>query len=110
MPRQPVEPGYVLGVALARCSVVRVGVVERVPREARYEVVGVVIRFPDYLREAAIPIVFALTDPVALLAREPADLVEAISDASTGVALIETVRRAPAQRPVVWIEAMLNGT
>ncbi|GAA0611086.1 hypothetical protein GCM10009422_02430 [Brevundimonas kwangchunensis] len=87
-PRETPRPEKVLRVALAGCGVVGGGVLERLLRDARFEVVGVLVRNPDRARQTAIPAGLALTDPAALLAREPDVLVEAISDASTGLALI----------------------
>lgn len=87
-PRSKPASGRVLRVALAGCGVVGGGVLERLLRDARFEVVGVLVRSPDRQRDIAIPAGLALTDPAALLAREPDVLVEAISEASTGLALI----------------------
>lgn len=82
-----------LGVALAGCGVVGGGVVgggvlSRLLADPRFEVVGVLVRDPDKARDVAIPGGLTLSDPAALLAREPDVVVEAISDASTGLALI----------------------
>lgn len=87
-PREAVTTGPVLRVALAGCGVVGGGVLERLLKEPRFEVVGVLVRSPDRARDVAIPTGLVLTDPAALLAREPDVVVEAISDASTGLALI----------------------
>lgn len=87
-PREAATTGPVLRVALAGCGVVGGGVLERLLKDARFEVVGVLVRNPDRARDVAIPAGLLLTDPAALLAREPDILVEAISDASTGLALI----------------------
>lgn len=87
-PREAPRTEKVLRVALAGCGVVGGGVLERLLKDARFEVVGVLVRNPDRPRETAIPAGLALTDPACLLAREPDVLVEAISDASTGLALI----------------------
>ena len=78
----------VLRVALAGCGVVGGGVLPRLLADARFEVVGVLVRDPAKARDTAIPADLAVSDPAALLAREPDILVEAISDASTGLALI----------------------
>lgn len=75
-------------VALAGCGVVGGGVLTRLLADPRFEVVGVLVRDPARARRPAIPAGLALSDPAALLAREPDILVEAISDASTGLALI----------------------
>ena len=86
--RRAGDHGRVLRVALAGCGVVGGGVLPRLLADPRFEVVGVLVRDPTKPRETAIPEGLALTDPAALLAREPDVLVEAISDASTGLALI----------------------
>jgi homoserine dehydrogenase len=75
-------------VALAGCGVVGGGVLKRLLADPRFEVVGVLVRDPARRRDIAIPDGLALSDPAALLAREPDILVEAISEASTGLALI----------------------
>ena len=75
-------------VALAGCGVVGGGALQRLLADPRFEVVGVLVRDPARPRDVAIPQGLALSDPAALLAREPDILVEAISDASTGLALI----------------------
>lgn len=81
----PVRP---LRVALAGCGVVGGGVLQRLLADPRFEVVGVLVRDPRKVRDVAIPGGLARLDPAALLAREPDVLVEAISDPSTGLALI----------------------
>jgi|SRR6478672_2718019 len=84
------RPGQLrpLRVALAGCGVVGGGVLPRLLADAGFEVVGVLVRNPDKARDPAIPQGLLLSDPAALLAREPDVVVEAISDASTGLALI----------------------
>jgi homoserine dehydrogenase len=77
-----------LRVALAGCGVVGGGVLQRLLADRRFEVIGVLVRNPDKPRDTIIPEGLALSDPAALLAREPDVVVEAISDASTGLALI----------------------
>lgn len=81
-------PERVLRVALAGCGVVGGGVLPRLLADPRFEVVGVLVRDPGKARDTDIPAGLAVSDPAALLAREPDVLVEAISDASTGLALI----------------------
>ncbi|TPW06949.1 MAG: aspartate/glutamate/uridylate kinase [bacterium] len=81
-------PEHVLRVALAGCGVVGGGVLPRLLADRRFEVIGVLVRDPDKVRDTNIPAGLAVSDPAALLAREPDILVEAISDASTGLALI----------------------
>jgi len=76
-----------LRVALAGCGVVGGGLLPRLLADRRFEVVGVLVRDPDRVRDTAIPEALRLTDPAALLAREPDVVVDALSDASTGLAL-----------------------
>ena len=75
-------------VAIAGCGVVGGGVLERLADDARYSVVGVLVRDPAKARDTPLPPELAVTDPAALLAREPDVVIEALSDASTGLALI----------------------
>lgn len=86
-PRRP-GPARPLRVALAGCGVVGGGVLPRLLADPRFEVVGVLVRNPDKPRDPAVPAGLILSDPATLLAREPDVVVEAISDASTGLALI----------------------
>ena len=81
-------PARVLRVALAGCGVVGGGLLPRLLADPRFEVVGVLIRDPARPRDTVIPACLAVRDPAALLAREPDILIEAISEASTGLALI----------------------
>ncbi|MDQ8029454.1 MAG: hypothetical protein REJ23_12075 [Brevundimonas sp.] len=82
------KPERPLRVALAGCGVVGGGVLSRLSGDDRFEVVGVLVRDPKKPRDPAVSESLLLADPAALLAREPDVLVEAISDASTGLALI----------------------
>ncbi len=82
------NPTQALRVALAGCGVVGGGILPRLLADARFELVGVLVRDPTKTRDIAIPAGLAVADPAALLAREPDILIEAISDASTGLALI----------------------
>ena len=77
-----------LRVALAGCGVVGGGVAARLLADPRFELVGVLVRDPGKARDVALPRDLLLSDPAALLAREPDVVVEAISEASTGLALI----------------------
>lgn len=77
-----------LRVALAGCGVVGGGVLGRLLDDKRFAVVGVLVRDPAKPRDPVVPEGLLLSDPAALLAREPDVVVEAISDASTGLALI----------------------
>jgi homoserine dehydrogenase len=77
-----------LRVALAGCGVVGGGVAARLLADPRFELVGVLVRDPDRARDVDLARGLLLSDPAALLAREPDVVVEAISEASTGLALI----------------------
>jgi homoserine dehydrogenase len=88
-PARPARtPSRPLRLALAGCGVVGGGVLSRLLGDPRFELVGVLVRDTAKRRDVAIPSGLALSDPAALLAREPDVLIEAISDASTGLALI----------------------
>lgn len=82
------SPARPLRVALAGCGVVGGGTAARLLSDPRFELVGVLVRDPGKRRDVDLPRGLLLTDPAALLAREPDVVVEAISDASTGLALI----------------------
>ncbi|HYG27220.1 MAG TPA: hypothetical protein VD906_09955, partial [Caulobacteraceae bacterium] len=87
-PARPVAAGAApLRVALAGCGVVGGGLLPRLLADRRFEVAGVLVRDPGKVRDTAIPEALRLTDPAALLAREPDVLVDVLSDASTGLAL-----------------------
>ncbi|HEV7227441.1 hypothetical protein [Brevundimonas sp.] len=76
-----------LRVALAGCGVVGGGVLKRLTGDPRFEVVGVLVRDAAKPRDPAPDPRLLVTDPAALLAREPDVLVDALSDPSTGLAL-----------------------
>lgn len=76
-----------LRVALAGCGVVGGGVLNRLAGDARFDVLGVLVRDADKPRDPAPDARLLMTDPAALLAREPDVLVDALSDPSTGLAL-----------------------
>lgn len=78
----------VIRVALAGCGVVGGGVLARLTGDPRYDIIGVLVRDPTKVRDTPLPPERIVTDPAALLAREPDVLIEALSDASTGLALI----------------------
>jgi len=80
-------PSPPLRVALAGCGVVGGGVLTRLLADPRFKLVGVLVRDARKTRDTAIPPGLLVSDPAALLAREPDAVVEAISDASTGLAL-----------------------
>lgn len=76
-----------LRVALAGCGVVGGGVAARLDQDPRFNLVGVLVRDPARPRDPEVERRRLLTDPAALLAREPDVLVDCLSDASTGLAL-----------------------
>lgn len=76
-----------LRVALAGCGVVGGGVLNRLAGDARFEVVGVLVKDAGRPRDPAPDTHLLTVDPAALLAREPDVLVDALSDPSTGLAL-----------------------
>ncbi|MFN4092828.1 MAG: hypothetical protein ACK4FG_08040 [Brevundimonas sp.] len=86
--RSATAPARATRVALAGCGVVGGGVLARLADDPRYLVVGVLVRDPKKARDTPLPPELAVTDPAALLAREPDVVIEALSDASTGLALI----------------------
>ena len=112
MPDRPRPgPARVLRVGLAGCGVVGGGVLSRLLGDPRFEVVGVLVRDSARPRDVVIPARLALSDPAALLAREPDILVEAISDASTGLALIRAAlaRGATSNAIATWSGGATDG-
>lgn len=163
-PPRAVQPSRPLKVAVAGCGVVGGGVLARLLADRRIELVGVLVRDPAKAR--AVPGVpdatlapLLVADGAALLDRSPDILLEALSEAGAGHALIraalgrgidvasankqavsrdpagllalaeangakllwsasigggapmvETLRAARAEGPVVAFEAVLNGT
>ncbi len=100
-PPRPVQPSRPLKVAVAGCGVVGGGALARLIADRRVEVVGVLVRAPARPRdvpgvsaEALAPLL--VSDIPALLDREPDILLEALSEAEAGHALI----RAALQRGV----------
>ena len=87
-PRPATGPIRPLRVALAGCGVVGGGLLARLQADPRFELVGVLVRDPAKARDVELSRDLAVTDPAALLAREPDVVVDALSDASTGRALI----------------------
>jgi homoserine dehydrogenase len=85
--RQAPAPARPLRVALAGCGVVGGGVAARLLADPRFDLVGVLVRDQGKARDVALPRGLLLSDPAALLAREPDVLIEVLSDASTGLAL-----------------------
>lgn len=80
-------PGPRLRVALAGCGVVGGGLIDRLTTDPRMDLVGILVRDPTLERPDAPPPHLLITDPAALLAREPDVIVDVLSDASTGLAL-----------------------
>lgn len=163
-PPRPVQPSRPLKVAVAGCGVVGGGALARLLGDQRFEVVGVLVRDPTKPRDvpgvsAAVLAPLLVADPSALLDREPDILLEALSEAGAGHALIhaalqrgvdvasankqaisrepaellaladannaellwsasigggapmvETLRAARSQGPILAFEAVLNGT
>ncbi|WP_439478029.1 amino acid kinase family protein [Brevundimonas sp.] len=163
-PPRPVQASGRLKVAVAGCGVVGGGALARLLSDRRFEVVGVLVRDPARSRDvpgvsadALAPLLVA--DARALLDRRPDILLEALSEAEAGHALIraalqrgvdvasankqavsrdpagllalaeahdakllwsasigggvpmvETLRAARAEAPVIAFEAVLNGT
>lgn len=99
LPSEPVAKP--LRVALAGCGVVGGGVLEHLLEDPRFEIVGVLVR--DGSKHQATPRLphLLVSDPAALLAREPDVLIDALSDAATSLALI----RAALARAVHVISA-----
>ena len=87
-PRPRSAPARPLRVALAGCGIVGGGVAARLLDDPGFELIAVLVRDPGKARDVPLPPGLLLSDPAALLAREPDVVVEAISDASTGLALI----------------------
>lgn len=93
-PRRPV-PHERLRVAVAGCGVVGGGALARLLNDSRVDVVGVLVRDPSKPRDvpgAAPEALKALlvSDAAALLARRPHIVLEALSEAEAGYALIRT--------------------
>ena len=98
---RPVQPSRPLKVAVAGCGVVGGGALARLLGDRRFEVVGVLVRDPAKPRDvpgvsAAVLAPLLVADPSALLDRGPDILLEALSEAEAGHALI----RAALQRGV----------
>lgn len=92
MPR-PVQPSRPLRVVVAGCGVVGGGALARLLGDRRFELVGVLVRDPAKTRDvpgvsAAALAPLLVADPAALLDRGPDILLEALSEAEAGHALI----------------------
>lgn len=77
-----------LRVALAGCGVVGGGVLPRLLDRADIALVGVLVRNRSKVRSPEPEPDLVVTDPAALLAREPDVVIDALSDASLSLALI----------------------
>ncbi|MBU4041077.1 MAG: homoserine dehydrogenase [Alphaproteobacteria bacterium] len=97
-PPRPVQPSGPLRVAVAGCGVVGGGALSRLLGDRRFEVVGVLVRDPARPRDvpgvAAADLAPLLTaDAATLLDRAPDILLEALSEAGAGHALIRAALR-----------------
>ncbi|MFW2343441.1 hypothetical protein [Brevundimonas sp.] len=90
--RLPLEPlpaaSGPLRVALAGCGVVGGGVLPRLLDRPDIALVGVLVQSPGKVRSPDPDPELVVTDPAALLAREPDVVVDTLSDASVSLALI----------------------
>ena len=77
-----------LRVALAGCGVVGGGVLPRLLGRPDVVLVSVLVRSPGKIRSPEPPPGLVVTDPAALLAREPDVVIDTLSDASVSLALI----------------------
>ena len=77
-----------LRVALAGCGVVGGGVLPRLLGRPDVVLVSVLVRSPGKIRSPEPPPGLGVTDPAALLAREPDVVIDTLSDASVSLALI----------------------
>ena len=87
-PPGPSVPGAPGRVAIAGCGVVGGGLLARLLPDARYEVVGVLVRDPAKARDVEAPPELFTADPQTLLDLDPDLLVEALSEGEAGHALI----------------------
>lgn len=94
-------PEQPLRVALAGCGVVGGGVLQRLTGDARFQVVGVLVRNPAKPRDVAVAPELLLSDPAALLTLKPDVLIEAVTDGPAGLALI----RAALEQGVAVVSA-----
>jgi homoserine dehydrogenase len=83
-----------LKVAVAGCGVVGGGVLGRLLNDPRYQVVGVLVRNPEKVRDVACPAELFTADAAALLARKPDILLEALSEGEAGHAVIRAALEA----------------
>ena len=89
-PPGPSVPDAPVRVAIAGCGVVGGGLLARLLADARYDVVGVLVRDPDKARDVEAPAGLFTADPGALLALKPDLVLEALSEGEAGHALIRS--------------------
>lgn len=88
VPRAPVAArDRPLRIALAGCGVVGGGLIDRIGADPRVELVSVLVRNPTRTRHPSVDPTVLVTEPAALLASRPDILIDALSDAATGLAL-----------------------
>ncbi len=87
-PPGPSVPDAPLKVAIAGCGVVGGGLLERLLKDDRFQVVGVLVRDPSKPRDVASPQDLFTSDREALLAMKPDILLEALSEGGAGHDLI----------------------
>jgi homoserine dehydrogenase len=83
-----------LKVAVAGCGVVGGGVLGRLLADPRYDVVGVLVRNPNKVRDVACPQSLFTADADELLSRKPDIVLEALSEGEAGHALIRAALEA----------------
>lgn len=93
-PPRPISPARPLKIAVAGCGVVGGGALARLLGDRRFEVVGVLVRDPAKTRDvpgvsAADLAPLLVANPAGLLDRGPDILLEALSEAEAGHALIQ---------------------
>ena len=81
-------PDAPVRVAIAGCGVVGGGLLARLLRDPRYEVVGVLVRDPKKARDVSAPPELFTSDRDGLLDKQPDLLVEALSEGGAGHDLI----------------------
>ena len=87
-PPGPSVPDAPLKVAIAGCGVVGGGLLQRLQKDGRFKVVGVLVRVPAKARDVEAPAELFTADREALLALQPDILLEALSEGGAGHDLI----------------------
>lgn len=87
-PPGPSIPDAPLKVAIAGCGVVGGGLLQRLLKDNRFQVVGVLVRDPSKPRDVEAPAELFTSDREALLALRPDILLEALSEGAAGHDLI----------------------